>query len=1182
MARSRRPAPGDALLRSDPAIRRHLRRAALCAPVAALLTVFQGFALAALVVTLAEAGQVQQTAAAVLIAATAARGALLWWLERAGRVAAAAAIARLRVKLVRDAATLAAASPGSLRAGEVAADVVHQLPAIESYVGRFLAQRPISVATTVIVLIAVASTDLLSAALLAPTVPLLIVFLWLVGSEAGEAADRRLQSLQLLGAHLLDVLRGLMDLRVFGRSHHQRSQVRLAAEAYRSETMATLRMAFMSGLVLELIAMLGTALVAVFGGVRLAEGIGELAAILPALVLAPQLYAPLRAIGAGYHDAADAQAALARLAEVAQQAGKAPLAGDPGARPAPRPGGAPLRLAGVSVAGGERGLRLDGVDLVIEPGSVTALTGPSGAGKTTLAHVILGILAPSQGEVRAGDEDLAACSLDDWRAHCAWVPQTPVLLPASLRENARLAAPRADDEQIAWALGHVGLGPLAAALPGGLDAPLGEDGARLSTGELRRLALARALLSDASLLILDEPTAQLDARSADLLRATLRELAGSRTVVLITHDPRLAAEADHVVQLGGGRVEQITRRRRRQTPAASREAARRSDSGGLRVLSAGDGPAGATLPAGGPATPAEAAGEPDPAAAPGVLAALRLLRGGSGRLVRRRLRQAMWLSAGSAISAVAVLALSGGLIVKAAEQPPVLTLTAVIVLVRMFSVIRATARYGERMASHDGALRLLADVRVRMLGHVSRHVPGRWSDRSSTALDHAVGDVDRSADLLIRVLVPGAGAVIAASLGVAVATLVEPSAGALIGAGVLVLGVAVTVLGRRAGLLQASTEAGRAMLGRTVVTALDAGTELLLAGRQEEQLRDVTAQSDRLELAAARHGARGSAITGLLQSGAAVLTVAVAVVLAGSVADGSLIGPLAAGLVLGALAIAESLEGLSDAALAAAPATAAVGRLAPALREEPAFSDGDAPIARTAKPISLRPELRIDGLVVSRGSRSILRGAGLQLRPGERVAISGENGAGKSTLLLAAVGLITTEAGHAMLNGVDVRELDERERAGHVTWAPSTPHLFGGSLAANLRLADPGASDSRLARALHAVGLGDWLAALPDGLETLVGENAARISGGQRQRIGLARAWLSAAPIVLLDEPASHLPEANAVAAVEAVLAAQEGRSALIVAHRASERTLADRELLLDGGILHEPARLEPLRAAVN
>ncbi len=1154
--RRRLPDAGDALLRDDAGVRRHLRRATLLAPLIALLTVAQGFALAALIVALAQQTRFAGTAAAVLITATVVRGALTWWLERTGRLAAADAIGRLRDGLVRDAATLAASAPGTLRAGEVAADAVHQLPAIEAYVGRFLAQKPISAATTVIVLIAIAWTDWLSALLLAPTVPLLIVFLWLVGSEAGAQAERRLASLQLLGAHLLDVLRGLADLRAFGRADHQRSQVRLAADAYRVQTMETLRSAFISGLVLELVAMLGTALIAVFGGVRLAEGGGSLAAILPALVLAPQLYAPLRRLGGGYHEAADARAALGRLAQIAALAGSTPLAGDAGGRPSPRPDAGALVLRGVTVAGGERGARVRKLDLELPVGSVTALTGASGAGKSTLAALVLGILAPSAGTITVGGVDLSNCNLDHWRAACAWVPQTPVLMPASLRENARLSAPAADDAQIRAALAQVGLSGLLASMPAGLDTALGEDGARLSTGELRRLALARAVLADAALLVLDEPTAQLDATSATTLRATLEELAGERTVVLITHDPQLATGADRIVRMQAGRIAGIEPGARKPRPAAGRPA----EHSALRVLAAPAPPATST-----PARPAApAAGE----TRPGLFAALRLFARHTDARVRRRLLQAVALGTVSAIAAIAVLSLSGGLIVEASTQPPVMLLTAVIVLVRAFSVARATGRYGERLASHDAALRTLTSVRVLVLEHVAKHVPGRWSDRSSTAMDRAVGDVDRSADLLVRVLVPGLSTVVAAGLGLAVITALAPTVGLATAGGCVALAVVVVAFAGRAGNAQAKAEPGRALLAREVVTALDAGPELLLAGRSGEQRARVLAQSAALERSTALQAARGAALNGIVAAGAAGLAVAAAALLTGPLGDGTLSAPTAAALVLGALAIAEALEGLTDAALALGPAAAAAGRLAPALTD----AAGDA-ATHPSTPLALDPVLTAEGIVLDRGQRRVLDGAALTLQPGERIALSGENGAGKSTLLLVLAGLLPPREGGVFVDGTDLHALDEHQRALRVTWAPSAPHLFGGTLAANLRLADVEASDERLHAALTAVGLGDWLATLPDGLETLLGDDAARASGGQRQRIGLARAWLSPAPIVLLDEPASHLPEADAIAALDAVLRARPGRSAILVTHRASERTLTEREVILAGGTLQTPDR---------
>ncbi len=698
--------PGRALLARDPDIRRHVRRSTIAAAPLALLVAAQAFGLAAMVVALAQEGRFDSRAAATFVVAAAARGALAWWLERAGRRAAAVAIGRLRAQVVADAALLSAASPGALRPGEVVADAVTQLPAIEQYVGRFLAGGPIAGATTLVVLIAVASTDLLSGALLAPTVPLLGLFMWLVGVEAGAVAERRLQSMQLLGAHLLDVLRGLVDLRAHGRAGFQRSQVLAAAQLYREHTMATLRSAFVSGLVLELIAMLGTALVAVFGGVRLAQGDATLAAILPALILAPELYAPIRRLGAGYHDAADARAALSRLAAVRAAAASAPTPGAIDGPSAPRAGSDDLVLEGVTVDGSPgRPSRLHQLTATIPAGYTTALVGPSGAGKSTLAALLLGLLAPSSGRLLSGGVDLAAANLDDWRSGCSWVPQDPALIPGTLADNVRLAAPDASESQVRAALRQAGLERLLADLPAGLMTPLGEGGSQLSSGELRRLALARALLTDASLLVLDEPTAQLDELTAGRLLATLDVVRAHRTVILITHDHQAMQHADQILHLAGGTVV------RSETRASARD----------RELLAPA--ADATHEPQHRAVPLPAPVVAPAPRRPSLRTALRLIAPERASTVAREVRRAIALGAVSATAAVGVLTFSGGLIVQAATQPPVLALTVVIVTVRMLSILRAITRYGERLMSHDAALRILEGARVRVFTHIGRHVP---------------------------------------------------------------------------------------------------------------------------------------------------------------------------------------------------------------------------------------------------------------------------------------------------------------------------------------------------------------------------------------------------------------------------------------------------------------------------
>lgn len=545
-------ARGPSLWAAIPALRRQAALAGVLGAAVAAAVVAQAILLAA-AVTAGVDGRGWAAAATYawwLVAVCALRAALTWAAEVSGRHAGGAAMADLRSRLV--AATLAGggADRGGRRAGELAALAVGGGAAVERWAGRVLPQMAQAVLVPVVALAAIVVRDPLSAALLAPTLPLLIVFLVLAGGDARRVANERFGAMSLLGAHLLDVTRGLPVLRSLGRAGVQSEQLALAGDAYRRTTVATLRSAFVSSFALEFVAMLGTALVAVVCGVRLVHGDMAFEDALVVLVLAPEIYGPLRRAGVEYHAAADARATLTRLLEAS--AGDAHVAaGAPGGAVAdPRTASIVLDGVTVAAAGTTRPL-LEDLSLELPAGAATAVLGPSGAGKTTLLRVLLGLQRISAGRVHCGGRDLDAMDLDAWRARIAWMPQRPVLLPATLAENLRLAAPAASGRELRAALAAAGLEHWAASLPGELEARLGEGGVAVSAGERRRLALARIALRDPALVLVDEPTANLDTVTAGLVVDALERITAGRTAVLVTHDPAVAALATRTVVLDG-------------------------------------------------------------------------------------------------------------------------------------------------------------------------------------------------------------------------------------------------------------------------------------------------------------------------------------------------------------------------------------------------------------------------------------------------------------------------------------------------------------------------------------------------------------------------------------------------------------------------------------------------------
>ena len=487
----------------------------------------------------------------LLVAAAACRGAVAWGFEVLGRRAAGSALSELRLDLVERRLRDRPAALDGAESAEVATIAVGGVDALESTFARYLPQIVLALVVPVAVLGLAASIDLVSAGIMLLTLPLVPVFMWLIGRYTERRTRRRWEALRLLATHFLDVVRGLPTLRAFNRGEAQAEQIARVGDEYRRATMGTLRVSFLSGTVLELAATLGIALVAVTVGVRLVEGGLGLEAGLTVLVLAPELYLPLRNLAAQFHTSADGLAVAERLLDLAAEPEGRPV----GTAVSPDPREAPVRLEGVSFSYPSRpGLVLDGVELELRPGETVALTGPSGAGKSTAASILLLLAEPDSGRVTAGGVDLARCEPAAWRSRVAWVPQKPTLFRGTVADNIRLGAADVTDSEVRAAAAAAGADDFVRALPGGYDTVVGDGGRPLSAGEVRRVALARAFLRDAPLAVLDEPTADLDPESAEIVAGAVERLLADRTVLLVTHRPDLEARADRVVRLAGGRI----------------------------------------------------------------------------------------------------------------------------------------------------------------------------------------------------------------------------------------------------------------------------------------------------------------------------------------------------------------------------------------------------------------------------------------------------------------------------------------------------------------------------------------------------------------------------------------------------------------------------------------------------
>ena len=486
----------------------------------------------------------------LLVAVVVARALGAWGFEVVGRRAAGDVISQLRLDVVETRLRRQPSALDGAQSAEVATAAVSGVDALETTFARTLPQVVLAVVVPIAVLALVASIDLLAAGVMLLTLPLVPVFMWLIGRYTERRARERWQALALLSNHFLDVVRGLPTLRAFNRSRVQVSRIAEVSEEYRRTTMQTLRAAFLSGAVLELAATLCIALVAVVVGVRLAEGGIGFEAALTVLVLAPELYLPLRNLAAQWHASADGAAVAERLLDLSE----VPAVRSGTALP-PDPALVPIRFERVTFAYPARdGDVLHAVDLEIPPGETLAIVGPSGGGKSTLISLLLRLAEPMSGRILLGDVALALLDARTWRRQTAYVPQRPTLFRGTVADNIRLGDTSADDEGVREAAALAGAHEFVARLPGGYETVVGDGGRQLSTGERRRLALARAFLREAPLVVLDEPTADLDPESAEVVADAIERLRVGRTVVLVAHRPELAALADRIVRLDRGRL----------------------------------------------------------------------------------------------------------------------------------------------------------------------------------------------------------------------------------------------------------------------------------------------------------------------------------------------------------------------------------------------------------------------------------------------------------------------------------------------------------------------------------------------------------------------------------------------------------------------------------------------------
>lgn len=1054
------------------------------------------------------------------------------------------------------------------RTGELTAVAVEGVEALDVYFSQFLPQIVITALIPLTILLFVLPRDSLSALVMLLTAPLIPFLMVLIGKGSEAVTHRQYQTLSRLSAHFLDSLQGLTTLQLLGRSRDYAQSIAQESDRYRRATLSVLRVTFLSAFVLELLTTISVAVIAVEVGLRLLYGRMLFPAAFFVLIIAPEFYLPFRMLGLRFHAGMSGLAAAERIFAILD---RPPLCcpSAPGTR-------APVRavvLENVTFTyPGESQPALRQVNLRFVAGERVALIGPSGAGKSTLMGLLLGFLTPTEGRLWTEYADGNRVGGPPPAEYLAWVPQHPHLFHDTMEANLRLARPEATPAELEAALRAAHLSEFVRSLPQGLQTVIGEGGMRLSTGEAQRLALARAFLRDAPILILDEPTAFLDPQTEALLEAGTRRLFQDRTVVVIAHRIRTVRHADRIVVLDKGRVV--------EEGAPAELLVRKGEYARFVRVAAEEPPP--------PAEEIVPRPLPFPTPLPAPLPHVRweAVEGGSESPRRQPILRRLWgflrgyelpaflsvlLGALTIGANVSLLGTSAWIIAMAALHPPLGYLQMAIVGVRFFGIARSVLRYAERLVSHNVTFHVLARLRVWFYrGLEPKSTAYLMTQRAGDLLARMVGDVETLENLFVRLVQPVLVAVLTV-LGVGgFLWRYSPSlAAVMVGSFLAVGGLLPAWIQHLSRGTAREVISLHARMSTLLVDGIQGLADLLACDRVADwagQIFEVDRDYARAQRRMARIGALHTSLSTLLANVAlwGVICLTIPLISAGHL-DGVMLGAL--GLI--ALAAFEAAIPLPQAAQIWESTLAATARLFEVV-------DAPPPVSASSRPNApIRPRDR--GLEIERltfcypgTAQPALEEVSFRVPVGATVAIVGPTGAGKSTLAHLLLRFWDYERGEIRLGGVSLKALPPDEARGYFAVIPPRPYIFNVTLRENLLLARPDASSQELEAAIRAARLEEVVARLPQGWETYLGEQGWRLSAGERQRLAIARALLQDRPILLMDEPTAHLDPVTEQEVLEVLLRLAEERTTIWITHRLVRMERVDEILVLDRGCIVE------------
>ena len=1103
--------------------------------------------------------------------------------QRMGRKAASCAKCSIRQQVYDKLAALGPAYSETVATAVAVQVSVEGTEQLESYFGQYLPQLFYALLAPLTLFVALAPLSLPAAVALLVCVPLIPASIVCVQKIARRTMRNYWGSYTDLGSMFLEAIQGLTTLKIYSADARKHEEMNGAAESFRKATMRLLTMQLNSITVMDLFAFGGAAVGMIAVLWQFSCGAATFAAAFSIVFLSSEFFIPMRTLGSFFHTAMGGMAAAEKMYAILD----APLPVDGAREVDPRDAG--VECCGVGYSYDGKRQVLEGVDFSAPHGSFIGVTGESGSGKSTLAGILSGSNARYAGEVSIGGIDLRDISAESLRKTVTTVPFSSYVFKGTLRANLLLAKPDASDDELWGALAKCRLAGFVRE-SGGLDMEIAAEGANLSGGQRQRLAFARALLHDSPIYIFDEATSNIDAESEAAIISAARELAGSHTVIMISHRLSAIEHADEIYVLEQGKL--VEHGTHSQLLARGCAYARLWESQSqLEAFAQGDGEAasgetailgasatlgeGATLGAGAPEPPYEA-DEP-------VQSASADRRGASGAAAPRRRSNfsimARLVGLTRPLLPVMVLAIVLGVLgflaaifltvfaayglLGAAGSWDVVPLGAACALVAVCGVVRGPLRYGEQLCNHYLAFKILALVRDKVFGKMRTLAPAKLEGRDKGDLVSLLtGDIELLEVFYAHTLSPAAIALIVSVVMVAFTATLSPLLAAYAAFSYAVVGIAVPWISSKA-----SGTGGREVrdaigsMNAFVLDSLRGLRETLQFGRADDRALELACRMS--DLAKVEGRLKDRTAVAMAATGAVVLALDMGMLLAAMhLANGGVIafGPAA-------IACAALMSSFGP--------VIAVANLGSTLQQTLASGARVLDVLdESPQTVEIEDGVSLDGfngatacrVDFSYGDACVLSNVELSIQPGQVVRIAGRSGSGKSTLLKLFMRFWDVDSGAIEVSGRDVRRVATaslRQVEGFMT---QETHLFAGTVRDNLSFAKPGASDEEIMAACEKASIADFVRRLPAGLDTQVGELGDALSGGERQRLGLARVFLHDAPFVLLDEPTSNLDALNEAAALRALADNRAGKTVLLVSHRPSAAAIADATYSVEHG----------------